>query len=669
MNTSLLITGLILIATIGANFFVAYIIFRSNFKPAINRILAVHIVGIGGWAFFILLNIWSPVFTGKWAYDPGDLGYWFEKLMYANSIISLGSIYWFVQFFSKKRIRTVFNYSAMVFQIAVLGACFVDNLFFGRIIITPHGQALVERHPAGIIVTIFFLSHLIVSLVSLLRSGKKEAARVKKAQIKVLSFFFCISFSLAMMINWILPVYFGIYQFNPFGPTISLFLLSGIIYAITRYDFLDIKSVIQRGLIYAALLSLVVIFYWSIIVFLGIIFQKTTSAMIIFSAGLTSVLGIFGVPPIERWFRQLTDRIFFKDKYDYSQALEELSEILNKNIDLKEITVKTLAQLQKIFKVRGLAIAIAGERHVQGDMRGEAEMEVFIPIEGSIAASISLNGKLSGDSYTEEDMKLLRTFAHQFSVALEKSFFYNEVKKHADELEQRVAERTAEIKQLQEEQKLMALEISHGLQTPLTIIKGELNMLERQMPENDKLFAFEKSIDKITKFIYDLLSLARLETGQDNFKMAKFDLSESLAGLVEYYEVMAQANDIKINSHIEPAIFVLGNKEKIEEMITNIVSNSVKYIANNREISINLKCVADTAELMIEDAGIGIAAEELPFLFDKFHRSNNEKARQVKGTGLGLAITKKIAEKHGGNIRIESELGKGTKVFIVLSRL
>ena len=134
-----------------------------------------------------------------------------------------------------------------------------------------------------------------------------------KGQLKVLFAIYLFFLIVSVTTNWILPVYFQIFTFNAFGPTISLVVVGGIVYAITRYQFLDIRIVIQRGIIYTSLLAIVIGVYLTTVFLLGLLFQRTTNVTILVSAGLTALIGIFGVPPLERYFRKATDRIFFKE--------------------------------------------------------------------------------------------------------------------------------------------------------------------------------------------------------------------------------------------------------------------------------------------------------------------------------------------------------------------
>lgn len=220
---------------------------------------------------------------------------------------------------------------------------------------------------------------------------------------------------------------------------------------------------------------------------------------------------------------------------------------------------------------------------------------------------------------------------------------------------------------MQKEQKQMMLEIAHRLQTPLTVLKGDLDIMRKKLKNNVNLVKFENSINKLSKFIYDILKLARLENNGSELDMKKIDLSQLLSDLGEYFQVVMKEKKINFQIEAEKSIHILGNSDKIEELITNLVSNSSKYIGtkNDKKIKISLsKINSKKAILEISDNGIGIDKGEQANLFTRFYRSKNVNNTQVEGTGLGLVISKKIADVHGIRIKLASELNKGTTISL-----
>jgi signal transduction histidine kinase len=277
--------------------------------------------------------------------------------------------------------------------------------------------------------------------------------------------------------------------------------------------------------------------------------------------------------------------------------------------------------------------------------------------------------KLSGDPYTDEDMRLLETFAYQAAIALEKARLYTEVKGYSSVLEQKVEERTEKVRELQEEQRHTMIDIAHGLQTPLTAMRIQLELFKKENPSLDQAFtSLVKSIDGVSALVYDLLKLSRLELTKETTSKEKINLSEMLTEFVEYIETLAEAEGITIKDSITPLIFVSGNKKELSTLATNLVSNSFKYMREDGQkmITISLFDKDNHACIVIADTGIGIDRPDLPKVFGRFYRARSEEINKTQGSGLGLAIAKKIVERHDGTISIDSEMNVGTRVTVCL---
>ena len=251
---------------------------------------------------------------------------------------------------------------------------------------------------------------------------------------------------------------------------------------------------------------------------------------------------------------------------------------------------------------------------------------------------------------------MVTLFPHQ-GVAIEKAKLYQEVKEYSENLEKKVEARTAKIAGLQEGQKLMMQEMAHGLQTPLTILKGELNQLREEIKDDKKILSIERSINRVSKFIYDMLRLSKMEAEGKDFKKEKFSLSELMLDLIESFEIITEEKKIKIKHSIAPGVVFKGDRRTVEELISNLVSNGVKYLRDDNEkvIKIKLSQKEDKIKISIADNGVGISKENIPKLFSRFQRIENNK-KSSSGTGLGLVICKEIVKKHNGTIKINSKI-------------
>lgn len=554
----------------------------------------------------------------------------------------------------------------------LLPAIFFSSISFSSIYITDiifvgTTPAITIPGKINYLILVYSLAIIFYGLWRL-RNCYKFLPPIKRKQILYIKAGFLVSLGAGIVFTIILPFLgnFMLFSLAAQFTIISIFLT---VYTIYKHNFLDIKVIIQRSLIYTVLVAIIVSFYLAVLFIAQSIFFGSGQAIYLVSAIITCVVGIFSVSKIDDLLRRLTDRVFFKDRYDSAKVLQNLSETLNSNLNLNDLVLKTTAILENSLKIKEIYISLLPheQEEVCQELKFLAEkynlpLTLLLERQNKLIGVMFLGSKLSGDNYTDEDISLLKTFAHQMTLALEKSQLYEQVKDHSKNLEKKIEERTAELKNLQEKQSQELFEIAHELQTPLTVLKGELNALIINCPGKEKTEHLEKNIDRISNFINNLLKLARLDF-VDGQKMEVLNLSHLLLGLVEEFIVIAQGSNIIFEHHIEENIFISGDKNKLGELISNLVGNAMKYIANERKVIINLQKIDSWARLEIIDTGAGISAEDLPNLFKRFYRGNKA---QGNGTGLGLVICKKIVTLHNGEIKIKSQAGHGTIVEVLL---
>jgi signal transduction histidine kinase len=233
-------------------------------------------------------------------------------------------------------------------------------------------------------------------------------------------------------------------------------------------------------------------------------------------------------------------------------------------------------------------------------------------------------------------------------------------------LEKKILERTLELQTLQQTQSQMMIDISHALQTPLTIIKSHISSLKQSPEFTEKANEIEKVLDQISKKTYDLIRLAKLETKTEELNFEPVNLTELLNDIAEQMEIVCQAQNITFEHKIQPGVFVYGDKKKLEELITNLLSNAIKYIANQRKIYLQL-AKKQFIEIEVTDTGIGIPENMTEQIFEKFYRAKTSSLNNI-GTGVGLAICKKILDYHNGKIKVVSKPGQGSSFTVYLAK-
>lgn len=213
--------------------------------------------------------------------------------------------------------------------------------------------------------------------------------------------------------------------------------------------------------------------------------------------------------------------------------------------------------------------------------------------------------------------------------------------------------------------------VSHELKTPLTSIKSYTEtLLDGAIYDTNTAKQFlsvvDSESDRMSRLVRDLLQLSRLEYRREKWNKVESNLIESLKGAVVNMEMNAQRKHQYLNCIFkDEMIKVFIDRDSIEQVILNIISNAIKYTQENGRIDIDTMKSDYEARIVITDNGIGIPKEDLPRLFERFYRVDKARSRALGGTGLGLSIAKQIMIEHGGDIEISSIEGKGTKVSII----
>ena len=218
-------------------------------------------------------------------------------------------------------------------------------------------------------------------------------------------------------------------------------------------------------------------------------------------------------------------------------------------------------------------------------------------------------------------------------------------------------------------QKEFVADVSHELKTPITSIMGYADtLLEGGYDEETKikfLNVISSESRRMARLVTDLLTLLRYDSNKKKTKKELFDLGELVKKSQEKLaiEIKKKNHDVKcfVTADVPP---VYADKDDIERVVLNILSNSIKYTKDGGEIKIYVGFVYTDAYIKIIDNGYGIPEEDLSRIFERFYRVDKARTRELGGSGLGLSIAKEILDKNGGNIDIKSEVGKGTEVVI-----
>ena len=210
--------------------------------------------------------------------------------------------------------------------------------------------------------------------------------------------------------------------------------------------------------------------------------------------------------------------------------------------------------------------------------------------------------------------------------------------------------------------------VSHDLKTPLTMIKAYAEMIRDLSGNNPEkrekhLQVIIDETDRLTLLVNDILNLSKLESGVSTVSLELFDFSRHLEDLMSRFTLLDDAQDYQVLYEIEPGIMINADRQKLEQVVYNLVNNAINYIGEDRQVKVRLfRKSPDTARFEVADRGVGIPEEQLPYIWDRYYkveRSENHK-RAVKGTGLGLSIVKGILVSHGFSFGCDSTVGEGS---------
>ena len=213
---------------------------------------------------------------------------------------------------------------------------------------------------------------------------------------------------------------------------------------------------------------------------------------------------------------------------------------------------------------------------------------------------------------------------------------------------------------------------SHELQTPLTILKGEMEVALRspRSPEEYQgvLESGLEEIDRISHLVEGLLLLARADAGVLRLDLRPVKLKELLQEIYEQMKVVADDHSVSLQTASLEAVSIQGDREHLRRLLLNVVDNAIKYTPAGGSVALSLQDDGGWASLKVSDTGIGLSKKEQERIFSRFHRATEARSRDEKGVGLGLSLARSIAEAHGGRIQVESTPGQGSTFTVLLPR-
>lgn len=512
----------------------------------------------------------------------------------------------------------------------------------------------------------------------------------------------------------------------PIGNILVSVYVATTAYTIIRHRFLDIRLVIARTIAYSLLIAIISSLYVVAAFILSSAFLGSTASGNQFL--IYTILTIIVALSFERFrhlVEKLTDKIFFKGRYDFNELLACLGSIMSTNIELEPLTTQILQTLIDQMRISKGAFVILGEglasiydtidigfshkldlvysqisaffpisqviifdelgeNHLKSLMR-DMDISVLktLKVEDQIVGLLLLGEKASGEIYSDQDLKILEILAPEMAVAIQNSQSYDKIKKFNVILSQEVAKATSDLqkanKRLEQLDKLkddFVSVASHELRTPMTAIRSYAWMAlhKSDVPLSDKLEKYLirvlLSTERLINLVNDMLNVSRIESGSIEINPEPVDLlllTKDIIDEVYYSKAREKVIQFEVVEKKIPKAF--ADPEKLRQVFLNLVGNSLKFTPSGGKIVFDFFSDGKMIETSVSDTGVGISKEDMSQLFHKFGRLDNSytAASTSGGTGLGLFISKSLVELMQGKIWATSEgLGKGTKFTVAL---
>jgi signal transduction histidine kinase len=488
-----------------------------------------------------------------------------------------------------------------------------------------------------------------------------------------------------------------------------LILPASFAVAIVRHRVLNIDLIINRSIVYAASLG-------GLVVGAALLFGAV-AAMVDAYAHVTSPLLFIVIAvsfamlfqPLKSRVQGFVDRRFFHLRYDFRETQRRLFEAIRRSYDVRGLARLVTAEVQKILPVdrigfflhdhagrrlrivaheefailesRGVPFGVEGltsplgrpialEDAVEPGLDTEpADAAVFgrwgmalavgcTAEDGSLLGFLVLGRKKSGFRFLAEDIDLLAGIAAQTGQALERITMQERlILEHAE---------TERLEKLNRLKSYFVSSVTHDLKTPLTSIKmfAELLRTDANLPAKDReefLAIIEGETDRLTRMINTVLDFSMVEKGIKTYRPVATELNREVEAVLRslQYPLTIERFTLERRLSPEPCLVHL-DRDAFAEALWNLVSNAMKYSAEEKRVVVSTFVRGAVAAVRVEDRGAGIPPDQLGRIFDQFYRCDDGRHREVGGTGLGLAIVKHIMEGHGGTIDVESAVGEGS---------
>ncbi len=475
----------------------------------------------------------------------------------------------------------------------------------------------------------------------------------------------------------------------------------GFAIAVLKYHLFDVEVMINRTIVYGVL-SFFIIMGYAIVVLLvaSVIGEEVVFERYFAVAGVTLAIGLV-VNPLRLKLQRVVDEVLFPARANFRRALTGAETLLQSALNrsqLFELLVKAVhgivpAETIAVYETRDMAFACAafhgsaptiellldpqirkelGSKQllVQSDAvrtnrwpvsNGNMIWPVCVPLRSQtsdVLGVLVLRQRLAQEKYDEDELAFLLSVAAQGAEILRRLLLQEKIILAQDE--------RCRLEDLSNLKSYFISSVSHELRMPLTSIRmfAEMLRLQRTLSprrRREYLEIIEGESERLSRLIGNILDFAKIERGvkEYHFMPVRAEKIVKRAVLAMRYQMLQQKARLRTN--VQPRLgSMMADADALEEAVLNLLSNALKYSIQKKEIDLSVFMERKKLIILVSDKGIGISESELPNIFDRFYRVQDNRTRQVGGAGLGLAVVKHIVEGHHGTISVKSVVGEGT---------
>jgi len=669
----------------------------------------------------VIMTIWP-----KYPQVPHGVDYSFSAIFYALYLMVPALILYFTMLYPKPK--------AFIQRSKIIPwLLFMPSFVFIALVEITYFNAIQFKSPEYIRTfytyynwfRLYHILYLIAGIGCMIHTYKLSSTKESRNKIQWILWGLCFGI-VPFLFLWTLPQILG---FSALIPQEVNYIFLTVIplafgFSIVRYQVMDIEVVINRSIVYTILTGIIICLYLLVVgtasqLLHGLSQGPSNLMIIVFTLGAAIIF-----TPIKQRVQKFVDKTFYRIKYNYNLAIQDFGRSLAKTNDTDElialfikkinaaIPIKKIvflllnstadvyslnssygiskedrvnlsfglsSELVQCIKKNRMPMAKKGKVEFSGlatlpseEQLDKIDIELLLPMvhQQKLIGFLMLGRKESETRFFEEDMQLFTQMIDESIRALERIKLQESMI-----LERAAKEKLEELNQLKSE---FISHVSHELRTPLTSICWSVENMLDGIPEKpspklrEYLAGIHDCSQHLRRMIENLLDITKIEAGKIEIYPEKLNLSAEVQKSLEITKPMAEKVNIQLQEKISPELIVKADKDGLQTIITNLVSNAVKYAPQGSTVKIETEVIQgdkqSTAQERISkkivvaviDEGPGISTEKQKSIFEKFEQVKVDKSVRGKGLGLGLHIVKKLVEIQNGEIWVESERGKGS---------